>query len=194
MVYNTIFKEEIGDLIKEGSSKKENDRQWEMIKNKIESKYPDLDARKLVLNYKLYYYSDISLNWREWAKCKDEMIKLYPPQKPYGLTIFNEINGWSGAWLVFMKCNDKKVIKKALQWVEVALQLEGETNRAAYLDTKANLLYKLGRKDKALFFEKEALALHPSKGYAEALENIKNNQPTYVGTGAIWDARTLPKN
>jgi hypothetical protein len=53
------------------------------------------------------------------------------------------------AFLVFRYSNDKQDLEKALGWVDRAIKM---TDRpiAAELDTKANLLYKLGNKIEGL--------------------------------------------
>jgi len=60
------------------------------------------------------------------------------------------------AWTVFLKVSDKKALQDALKWSKRSRELAPDNS--GYLDTYANLLYKLGRKEEAITCEKEALA------------------------------------
>ena len=60
------------------------------------------------------------------------------------------------AWTVFLKVSDKKALQDALKWSKRSRELSPDNS--GYLDTYANLLYKLGRKEEAITCEKEALA------------------------------------
>ncbi|HWK05560.1 MAG TPA: thioredoxin family protein [Puia sp.] len=180
-VNQTITREEIETKVLKNGKAVVKYPDWKNIQNTIAEKYSAIDAKLLVLTYKVFYYRGLYLNWPLWAKYKDEMIKEYPLKPPYGLAVYIEINGWGGAWAAFMECDDKKVLEKSLQWADLALKLDGEKNRAAYLDTKANLLYKLGRKREALSLEKEAVAL--SDSYPDIVDTYKKMQagiPTWL--------------
>ena len=59
------------------------------------------------------------------------------------------------AWTVFEKVSDKKALQDALNWSKRSRELAPDNS--GYLDTYANLLYKLGRKEEAITCEKEAL-------------------------------------
>jgi tetratricopeptide (TPR) repeat protein len=92
-----------------------------------------------------------------------------------------------------MKCNDTIVLKKAIEWVDLALRLEGE-NSTAYLDTKANLFYKLGRKDEAITLEKKAAILQLKTDnpgfdvFKITVNQMEKGEPTNLQDGAIWDS------
>jgi|GEM_PF-4159750 len=58
---------------------------------------------------------------------------------------------------VFTRSTDKNVLKLALTWSERALQLSPDNSQ--FLDTNANLLYKLGRKKEAVAQEEKAISL-----------------------------------
>jgi len=59
------------------------------------------------------------------------------------------------AWTIFEKVSDKKALQDALNWSKRSRELSPDNS--GYLDTYANLLYKLGRKEEAITCEKEAL-------------------------------------
>jgi thioredoxin-related protein len=176
-VKETINREEIHDrLFKNGhpNSQKPN---WDKIQNAIAQKYTTIDARHLVLAYKIFYYRSSRLNWTLWARYKEEMMQAYPPVKPYGLQIYEELN-MGGAWDAFLHCPDTAILVKGLKWIDEAISLDGP--QADYLDTKANLLYKLGRKSEALPLEQEALTLTPKDSEKiAAYRNMQLGKPTW---------------
>ncbi|MCX6235935.1 MAG: hypothetical protein NTY07_00020 [Bacteroidia bacterium] len=68
------------------------------------------------------------------------------------------------AWQVFNKVSDKTVLLNALKWSKRSLELMPDNS--GYLDTYANLLYKLGRKEEAITKEKQALRCVDKKNIA----------------------------
>jgi thioredoxin-related protein len=178
-VNSTIQREELSAKILKKVRAKQKLPQWKKLESKITKKYSRIDARLLVLNYKIYFYRRIKLDWKVWAKYKDEKIKLYPLKKPYGFSVYTEINGYGGAWDVFLNCTDTAILNKAIEWADLAISLEGRI--AAYLDTKANLLYKLGRIQDAIGLEKEVVELSPKeKSFREAYQKMLRGEPTWV--------------
>jgi len=186
LVHHTITREGIANKVLINGKAVNKMPDWDQLQSTIAEKYGSVDARKLVLTYKVAYYRDLFKDWTLWAKYKDEMIKAYPPKQPYGLSVYIEINGYGGAWYAFLHCMDTTVLLKALEWVDLALQMDGEDKitRAAYLDTKANLLYKLGRKAEALPMQKEALELTTANGgipddIRDAYYKMQRGEPTW---------------
>jgi hypothetical protein len=59
------------------------------------------------------------------------------------------------AWLVFANCNDNKILNQALQWSKQSFTNQ-ERIDPDFMDTYANLLYKLGRKKEAIEWEQKA--------------------------------------
>jgi thioredoxin-related protein len=86
------------------------------------------------------------------------------------------------AWDVFNYSARKEHLKKALIWIDYVLEMEAKLwpaeSRLAYTDTKANLLYKLGRKSDAIRLE-EGLVKR-NKNFEIVLDKMKNNAPTWA--------------
>ena len=57
------------------------------------------------------------------------------------------------AWTVFQNCSDETCLKNALEWSKRSFEKE---QNPAYMDTYANILYRLGRKDEAIEWEQKA--------------------------------------
>jgi len=160
-VRRLISREEIEEkVLKDGKATSINPS-WSQIVSNIEIKYPKIDAKQLVLEYKIDYYRFSALDWKMWAQCVNDKIQLYPPRKNgtskwgSGLDIFGSVN--LPAWDAFQNCNDKSVLAIALKWSELSIKLEEPNPNIQYLDTRANLLYKLGRINEAIRQEQKAV-------------------------------------
>ena len=89
-----------------------------------------------------------------------------------------DLNGY--AWAVLEKSNTKTELETALAWSKESLKMEKDN--FAYLDTYANLLYKLGRKKEAIECERKALALCPEAEkpfYQNTLDEMKKGKKTW---------------
>lgn len=194
----TVVEEEIKSKIFVGGKPVTKAPDWVKMQKSIRSNYPKLDAAKIVLDYQLEYYSSIDINWNTWAKYKEAKLAKYPPAPPYGLSVYTDVNGWGGAWLVFIKCNELNILNKAIKWADLAINLEGEM--PAYLDTKANLLYKIGRINEAIVLEEKAIAIAKEQktyndefiqGLQLVVEQMKAHMPTYLHEHAEWNTESL---
>lgn len=77
------------------------------------------------------------------------------------------------AWSYVNTMTDKADLSKALAWSARSLELDRDAN---YLDTYANLLYKLGRKPEAIKIETEALGKakpEEKEGFMDTLDKMK---------------------
>lgn len=69
---------------------------------------------------------------------------------------------------LFEKVSDPILLEKAVRWSERSLELK--PNDVNFMDTYANLLYKLGRTNEAIIVEEKALNL--SMDSASAINNL----------------------
>lgn len=97
------------------------------------------------------------------------------------------------AWEIFKRVSDRDTLKSALRWSRRSLELS--INNPLRLDTYANLLYKLERKEEAIAKEEEALHFATEKdikGFTEALLKMKAGKKTWneniepIGSDAIY--------
>ncbi|ULT27698.1 hypothetical protein KUH03_14000 [Sphingobacterium sp. E70] len=61
------------------------------------------------------------------------------------------------AWSIFENCDDPACLKAASEWSKLSLEKEKDT--PMFLDTFANLLYRLGDKDQAIKTQEKAISL-----------------------------------
>jgi len=158
---------------------------WKKLQNNIAGKYNKLNAKILILAAQLSFYSRIQ-DWDQFVNYRESKIKLFPP-RPGG-----DFSGdaWSlnaDAWQVFLHCTDKKTLRRALAWMDLSISLAHEGNDPvlyAYYDTKASLLYKVGRVKEAIATEERAIEIAKSKGedgkaYTDVLNRMKKNETIY---------------
>ena len=86
------------------------------------------------------------------------------------------------AWGFFEKVTDVKALENALRWSKRSLEIYPDNH--LYVDTYANLLYKLGQNEKAIIKETEALNFAKStksdtKGYEETLKKMNSGEKTW---------------
>lgn len=203
-VQSVIIKEEIaGRLFKNDKAIFKNP-DWGKMHAMIKEKYPKFDVNVMLLNYQIYYYSKIK-DCQQWAKYKSGKIKL-ELSEPVSQQLFFELNDL-GAWEAFLSCSDETVLTKALEWIDLAIKLNN--NNYGFLDTRANILYKLGRVKEAIAQEEKAVEMimafaaqegsdveylieHAAK-YKEVIATMKKNEPTYINRTAAWDAKSLQR-
>jgi tetratricopeptide (TPR) repeat protein len=154
VVMTAINREELdAKLLKEGKSIYQNP-DFKQLSVAIEKKYPKLDLKQSLLDYQISYYRSQN-QWKLWAKCIDEILLAHPLVFDGGLNVYGGLN--IPAWDAFLNCPDKSVLKTALKWSDLSIKLEHPNPRVQYLDTRAQLLYKLGRVYEAINQEKEAV-------------------------------------
>jgi tetratricopeptide (TPR) repeat protein len=89
-------------------------------------------------------------------------------------------NDW--AWLLFQKATGRKDLKKALKWSKKQLDRSNPNSDeyGMYLDTYANLLYKLGQTNKAISAEEKAVKIRPNdREISETLLKMRKGQKTW---------------
>lgn len=154
-----IVEDEIEKKIwKDGNYIIKNPR-WDQIDKTIREKYGEEYSNGIVSDYKLKFYKRIK-NWKKFAQLRSRELKRNPPTSSGN--IFSTNSTWSlnsDAWDVFLNCKDRAILKKSLSWVNIAISLEGNSPNPQFLDTRANILYKLGLITEALDQEKKAIDL-----------------------------------
>lgn len=146
---------------------------WGQLASNIEKKYGKEYAEKLTPQAQLIFYF-LGKDWASYVAIVKSLVKKYPPQKdkatqfgvvmgggPMGMTVEDQLILNESAWRLFQLCPSKSELKEALSWSELSLKLETKEGGkyCQYLDTKANLLYKLGRQEQAIALEEEAIRI-----------------------------------
>ena len=145
---------------------------WNKIYTEISSQYGAALAHQIVNSVKPVYYKR-NKNWDLYIS------NLLPYLKEYESKL-DPIDLNNGAWDIFQYSSRTDDLNYALSLSERSV--DSQKNNPAFIDTYANLLYKLGRKTEAIAKETEALNLtEPSErpGYQETLDKMKSGAKTW---------------
>lgn len=172
-----IAKEEIDPNLKR-STQTGNEPNWKQINRHIKKRFSKDYADRTILLAKSRWYS-FRKNHDKYIQNKVSYVKRY------GENMNNfEINNELG-WPVFMYSTNPDVLLYAISRMKTVVTQEPDFLSA--IDTYANLLYKVGRKDEAIKWQQLAVKKEPNdKSLKIALDDMKLGKPTYLNQGAIW--------
>ncbi|WPV67800.1 glycoside hydrolase family 2 protein [Chitinophaga sp. LS1] len=143
---------------------------WEKIEKTIVSKY-GATGEEIVWKARTINYLD-KKDYEKFANSAIPYIDKYGDH-----VMFFELNNF--AWEVFQHLEDTNALKAALSWSKRTLQ-EGEA--ITFMDTYANLLYKLGKKDEAISVEEKAVNM-AAKGdkpsFQANLDKMRKGESTW---------------
>jgi thiol-disulfide isomerase/thioredoxin len=149
---------------------------WGRIEKAITKRYGYKYAGGNLLKGRIEYYKAK----KEWASYSRYFVIQTEAAKPMSWPP-DLINGFilnNDAFEVFQYSFDRKDLEKALTWVDRSLTMNKNDPQA--LDTKANLLYKLGRKEEALTIEQQSNAIAPRDNDIQTNYNkMKSGLPTW---------------
>jgi len=141
---------------------------WASIEKQVQEKYPQY-ATEVVTMGKVRY----SMVKKDWPMFQTNVMAY---MKQFGSNaspaMLNEF-----AWAVFENCQDMTCVTEALEWSKRSIKDQEEP---MYMDTYANILYKLGKKNEAIAMEEKAVKLsNGDKELSATLEKMKNGEPTW---------------
>jgi len=178
-----ITKDEIIDRIAIHPDAKSGEPRWREMDRSISIKFPKVNGRQLVMDYEIEYYK----RQKRWPVFSNLLIERV---EKYG--VFDELFGNPAipsetdfnlnnlAWLLFCHTSSPRELRVALLWSDSAVRLCKDSNKPNWIDTKANILYKLGEKQKAVVLEKGAIALDPGNdGFRNNLRKMLRGRPTW---------------
>jgi hypothetical protein len=149
---------------------------WHYLEKAISKNYDVLYAKKYVLQGRVEYYK-AKKSWKNYIKYFFRQQEINGIESWPGLSKSFDLN--NDAYEVFKYDDSKRELKKALAWVNRALAAASKPDPQT-MDTKANLLYKLGKKSEGLTLEEQSHALSPrDREIAANYEKMKNGLPTW---------------
>lgn len=186
-----IEKEEINNQLYKNKTKeqiKAEQPDWVVIHQNIEKKYSKQYADRIVLWAQMNWFRYL----KDWIKYCDAIVqdveKFGPfiPMFPYSNDI-SSAQSWNWcAWEIFSHSGSQRILNKALDWSEKAVIMEkAKNNETGYAaDTKANILYRIGKTTKAIAEEENVLKTTGDtalkKTAKETLEKFRNKVPTWI--------------
>jgi thioredoxin-related protein len=192
VVTDIIRKEEITDkLYKEDKPILNLKPNWVEIQASIAKKYGKVIASQYFPEEQIQFYKDKG-DCKNYVKYVNQKIRMIPPQA-FGHLFWNQfgdswgLNGY--AWGLFKFCMNKQLLKTGLQWSEESIRLRLQEKKDSslavqYFDTRANLLYRLGKRQQAIEQEQIALSLAAPGGalkkeFTQVIEKMKKGLPTW---------------
>lgn len=156
---------------------------WKELNKLLSEVCNDYFVKRNIVKAKARWY-DGNSNWAAFALNRFKEFKNYSP----------DFTNWSdcisvnhSCWVVFEQIRDKDLISDAIKWGERLIEspkAKGSFWYTSFLDTYANLLYKIGRTPEAIQWEEKVVYLNPTnKKYQTVLEQMKNGEKTY---NVIW--------
>ena len=127
-------------------------KEWENFENTLSKKYP-LYADEVLVQIETTTYA-FKKDWASYVDVVGNFIKRQTPSN-------ENLNNY--AWTLFQQCNDKAILEKALGWSKMSFTNQAKVE-PGFIDTYANLLYKLGRKEEALEWETKAQKIAIEQG------------------------------
>jgi len=174
VVRSIIFTEMALPLVQQ-ARKTGNEPNWLQISSRIKNKYNGFYADYVIAALKVDWYK-MKKNWKEYSKAVINWVESYD------LTS-NEKSHWSAlelnnsAWEIFKYSDDKNDLRKAIKWSGQVVLNDPNPN---WMDTYANLLYKIGEPEMAIRWETIANQLEPNvDDYKINLEKMKKGQKTW---------------
>lgn len=143
---------------------------WTAMNNDLTAKYPKL-APEIISSTKVVYYQS-KQDWNGFQVAVQDYMKVYGAKASAA-----ELNNY--AWTVFENCKDMTCVNDALEWSKRSFK---DKEDPMFIDTYANILYKLGKKDEAIKWEEKAVALvgdGDKKTYIETLDKMKKGEKTW---------------
>lgn len=177
VINQVIYLQEFTPKLSEAkASKKEPD--WNALTEKVNKKFGNLYTADMLITAKINWYKEQKdgKNYTHYLT-----ISTDNNLKKDGITnIIQASVGYNNvSWTIFQFDTDPKDLNTALVWEDAVSKFIGKPD-ANTMDTKANLLYKLGKKEEAIALETQAAQLKPKdKEIAEALKKMQANLPTW---------------
>ncbi|WEK38256.1 MAG: thioredoxin fold domain-containing protein [Candidatus Pseudobacter hemicellulosilyticus] len=148
---------------------------WEIIHRRISKKYSGEYADRIIISAK-GAWAKWNRNYAEYSKYLVELVDKYtapPAGHPMEDFIWNNY-----AWEIFLNSKNEKELEMALSWSAKAVLAAPMSN---WIDTYANILYKLGRVKLAMGWQEIAIKLcadNPAE-FQSNLEKMKQGKPTW---------------
>lgn len=165
-----IAKECIDPLLSEAAISRRESPNWDSSRKNIEQKFNLVYAERTIDMAKVRWYT-WKQNWSELVKSRAVLVYDYSEYvSDFDLDVY--------AWDVFQHSTDTSELELAIGWIKRVLAHKPDWPEA--VDTYANLVYKLGDKERGLVIEERAVKLNAADEAIQANFNkMKNGQPTW---------------
>ena len=174
IVYRDLIETAIVNAIKSKS-----EPAWRRLEKYIVNRFNKKYVHNNMLRARIEYYRSAK-KWNSYVKyfIRQEYqngIETWTKGEMHQVFLNN------AAYEIFQHSNSRQQLKIALSWVNRALAMDERRPYLDAMDTKANILYKLGRKEEGLSLEEQTHNLSPKdKAITATYEKMKNGLPTWL--------------
>jgi thioredoxin-related protein len=176
LINYVIYEEEIKPRISL-ALKSHTEPKWKSMERAIEKKYTREYVKNDILDARVEFYGKAK-KWHKYAR----FFVIRSENAGISNVSFGRRNAIllnNTAFEVFKYSNSKRELNKALSWVNKAIKMDEKPYPEA-IDTKANILYKMGRGREALFLEAKSANLDPhNSDIQENFSKMKSGLPTW---------------
>lgn len=176
LVEGVVQQEEIKPYLDQ-STLGTNSPDWIGIYNRVKTKYGVNIANSAIIAAKVFWFQKTK-NWPLFTKNLVLKVKQYlgsGPEPGLGKQVF--LN--NSAWQIFLHSKNNEELLEAVKWADIVITAE-KAPSAGFIDTKANLLYKAGKRRLGIYWEKRALAISKNDaGIAATLSKMQNKRSTW---------------
>lgn len=168
IVQQIILSEEVIKNIPRKTGEKPD---WDAITASLKSKYP-VQADEVLAKGQIIYYQYFTKDWKSFEPAIVSYMKKYGANASA-----DDLNNY--AWTVFQNCDDMTCVAEALDWSKRSF---AENQNPMFMDTYANILYKLGKKEEAMTWEQKAIDLSAEgdkESLQQNLDKMKNGEKTW---------------
>jgi len=173
-VHSIIYKEIVLPAIEKANSSAGSMPDWSAIASVIKKRYNEYYSERVITAARFTW----ELNHKNWPEYIKYLVLF---QEKFGSKSNNDamtslvLNNY--AWEVFQYGQNKEELSKALSWSSKAIMMHPTAN---WMDTYANILYKLGKNKLSIRWEEIAAKLSPNdKDIQVNLEKMKKGEPTW---------------
>lgn len=165
---NAIMKVIYDEKIKPNLTEKKIN--WNLIEKEVIPKYGELGEERIWGAKLVHYYEQ-----KDWENFGIYYKLYFDKVIPLNRNYFH-INNFS--WPIFENITDSSILRSAVRTMRYNIEnFDGSEPDA--LDTYANLLYKIGNKDEAIFWEQKAVKLSNNRDIKRNYEKMLKNEKTW---------------
>jgi len=147
---------------------------WVTLQRRIEGKYGERFGEHAVIVARANWAGQ-HRDWEQWARYYVMCEEIFGDKAHSGIWVAYHLN--SVAWTVFVYSKNHEALNYAAAWCGRAVLMDPEPN---YIDTYANILYKLGKSDPAIAWESIAAKLSPTDEKIQSrFVKMKKGEPTW---------------
>jgi len=179
VIERIILKEEINPLLVKLIKLHSNHKpDWKRLSLIIEKKFNAYFADRTILEAKIFWYS-FKREWTEYTKNLVKKVDRYGVSAQSRDFLLNNC-----AWEVFLHSNNANELERALFWSNMAIKVADKSNIPNWMDTNANIRYKLGMVDEAIAIEKRIISFNSEdqnvKNFSNNLTKMIRGEPTWA--------------